>query len=602
MENNSLIDDLLESDYEIEKIKMRTKSTLIIEVSDNKTRKNYIAKIIDKNNMSKTLTLNNGLPNEILIMQKTKRAKLKQCIKIKECFETNNLFVIIMEKAMCDLMDMILDGELKELVDKKSKFYEVVTAVKELHMKKIAHLDLKPENVFIREDGKALLGDFGSAYHWDKKKNMTQFVSGNCGTVFYCAPEVNKEHFDPFIADIWSIGILFYVLLTGTWPFVGNTFEEVHDNAKENNLHFHSSEMKKLDFHTTHLLKWMLSFNPADRPTIDEILNHPFLKEVNQTPSVDKKHIHLIEIVNSPSSSLRKKKMMLRLRTFNDHEKRQRKKSVDLRSYFDNNIINYINTNNVSASASMPNVNNCTISRNNVNDDKSNSTNSRSKTSRHNNSKDDNSSSEEISIIKIDDSKKPRKSKTKTKKLKPTDDNNHKSDNTLAPPSTKTKSFSRSLPDDIFLDTTTEHNNFDFFDELENNHDNSNNNNSDDNSDTKKKKKEVKENGCPRRHSTPISSDDNVVQIDEDIVSLENLNNNKITLVDTKSSIHNDSNNSLLSFIFDRSLSDLSTIMGEQCIPEEPPKQSNENNLKDVVSPRHKVIKSFFNRIKNYVN
>lgn len=104
-------------------------------------------------------------------------------------------------------------------------------AVNYCHSNKIMHRDLKPENLLYDTAGE--LGiikviDFGTA----KNYKFGEKIKHVLGTPYYMAPEVIKNKHD-FKCDIWSIGVILYILLSGTPPFTGNTNEEIMKNVEE---------------------------------------------------------------------------------------------------------------------------------------------------------------------------------------------------------------------------------------------------------------------------------------------------------------------------------------------------------------------------------
>jgi len=207
----------------------------------------------------------------------------KNIIGIREWVETDSEYIIIMEKATCDLMDLISEGFLNE-DNTPVLFFNIVQGIKEMHKKGVAHLDIKPENIFVSNNMTAKVGDFGSCYFWNKKTNPTGLISGVVGTRFYYAPEVKTNAYDAFKADIYSLGILFYVMLTGAWPFAGTNYEEVCENAEQFNLFFDPSFIHKISPEAFHLLNWMLLKDPSHRPSIEQVFNHPLFRHQRTSP------------------------------------------------------------------------------------------------------------------------------------------------------------------------------------------------------------------------------------------------------------------------------------------------------------------------------
>lgn len=103
-------------------------------------------------------------------------------------------------------------------------FRQIVGAVQYCHEKGIAHLDLKPENVLLDASGKMKLKDFALSTRFTAGQKLSRFW----GTLLYFAPEVVQwEEYKGPLADIWSLGVLLYFMLTGSRPLMANTTGEV---------------------------------------------------------------------------------------------------------------------------------------------------------------------------------------------------------------------------------------------------------------------------------------------------------------------------------------------------------------------------------------
>jgi calcium-dependent protein kinase len=115
--------------------------------------------------------------------------------------------------------------------------------------------------------------DFGTAKLFDKGEKLTKFI----GTSYYIAPEVLKEFYDEK-CDIWSCGIIFYILLTGFPPFNGNSNKEIYNNIKYQKLDFDSEEWRDISFDAIDLVRQMLDKRPEKRLSADQCLNHKWFR------------------------------------------------------------------------------------------------------------------------------------------------------------------------------------------------------------------------------------------------------------------------------------------------------------------------------------
>lgn len=157
----------------------------------------------------------------------------------------------------------------------------------------IAHRDLKPENILLTENfvpgksGCIKLTDFGFAKE-AKAANNTKQLATACYTPYYVAPEVfGNERYD-FACDIWSLGVILYILLVGYPPFYSfsgqNTLTpSMKRNIKEANFDTNTTEFQNISKNAIDLIHKMLRAKPAERITIEEVMDHPWIKENIET-------------------------------------------------------------------------------------------------------------------------------------------------------------------------------------------------------------------------------------------------------------------------------------------------------------------------------
>ena len=109
-------------------------------------------------------------------------------------------------------------------VEVRHIFTQLVCAVKYCHENDIAHRDIKPENILMDANKNVKLCDFGLAVNVSTEPESRVF----CGTLPYCAPELfSSQGYDPRALDIWSMGVVLYIMVTKHYPFKGNTYEQM---------------------------------------------------------------------------------------------------------------------------------------------------------------------------------------------------------------------------------------------------------------------------------------------------------------------------------------------------------------------------------------
>lgn len=198
------------------------------------------------------------------------------------------------------IMEYIEGGELfnwiMEGLDEKHVVYlfrQIIAALMYCHRLHIHHRDLKPENVLI--DSRTMeikLVDFGMAALQAPGKRLTTA----CGSPHYAAPELlsRNPYYDGGKIDVWSCGVMLFVMLTGTLPF--NVSLETHSTTLENRqLQALFKKIKACDYvippyvnrEARDLLLKMLQVDPKRRISIDEVWHHPFLHKYDQEFGTD---------------------------------------------------------------------------------------------------------------------------------------------------------------------------------------------------------------------------------------------------------------------------------------------------------------------------
>ena len=217
--------------------------------------------------------------------------------KILETFEDDKFILIIME--------YINGGNLFSFVKKRRKlsekiskflFRQIILGIQHIHSKKIVHRDIKLENILIDLNNKIKICDFGIGIMLESEDEL---IHDQCGTPMYMAPEIilnsKKGGYKGFPVDIWSAGIALYIMLSGTLPFSYKNNREKNEGdisgngislSNNNNYELQYSiinknpkKIKKISSEARDLLNGLLNKDPTKRLTIDEILNHPWLKK-----------------------------------------------------------------------------------------------------------------------------------------------------------------------------------------------------------------------------------------------------------------------------------------------------------------------------------
>lgn len=199
-------------------------------------------------------------------------------------------------------------------------FKFMVSSVSYIHAQGIVHRDLKLENFlfFTKDPASPLcLIDFGLSKHVYEYETMNQVV----GSAYYTAPEVLQGSYN-HSCDVWSLGVILYMMLTGSPPFAGNTTDRIHAAILKQEIEFSSPKLSHISPAGLDLLKKMLVKNPSLRISMDQIIAHPFIELGAQWGVVSPEEMSSIsfDAINSLRnfSDLSKfKKMTLELLAFN---------------------------------------------------------------------------------------------------------------------------------------------------------------------------------------------------------------------------------------------------------------------------------------------
>ena len=244
----------------------------VIHVKEKNSNKDISVKIIDKRKADQNLI--NKMKEEISIIKKLEHENI---VKFYGHIETSTQLLIKMEYLKYGTLSQWMKKHKKITEEEASIIIKkVLSAIDYLHSNQICHRDIKPENIMLSKENdlnSIKIIDFGlSAQNFDSLYN-----SDYCGTFIYMAPEQIERKSYYLSVDIWSIGILMYMLLNkGEHPFYhnGDTKEEFINNLKS------IKQLKcknKISYMGLNLLKKLLEPDPLKRYKANDALKHPWI-------------------------------------------------------------------------------------------------------------------------------------------------------------------------------------------------------------------------------------------------------------------------------------------------------------------------------------
>lgn len=269
------------------------------------TGKHYAVKTICKNAPSVNVK---GIQREVTLLESLNYQRILQ---LDDVFEDSQYVHLVTE--LCtggELFDKIVEktskgsGCFSEL-EAARMLHQLLEAVSYLHQNNIVHRDIKPENILFEtkdEDSDIKLIDFGLARkHKSREAPMTTIV----GTPYYLAPEVLAKSYDKAV-DLWSIGVIAYILLCGYPPFNGASNKEVYASVKRGLYHFPLAEWGHVSHAAKDFVVRLLQTDPRCRMTAEQALSHPWIVRHNfeSIPVANtNEHKDVVHIVNDEVES-----------------------------------------------------------------------------------------------------------------------------------------------------------------------------------------------------------------------------------------------------------------------------------------------------------
>ncbi|XP_018419382.1 PREDICTED: serine/threonine-protein kinase 17A-like [Nanorana parkeri] len=247
------------------------------------TGKEYAAKFLRKRRKGEDCR--SDIINEIAVLEMARFSTY--VVDLHEVYETNSEIILVMEYAaggeifnqcVADQDEAFTEKDVIRLIS------QILQGVLYLHRNNVVHLDLKPQNILLTSSnplGDIRIVDFGLSRQVDSIKEVREIL----GTPEYVAPEVLSYEPISTATDMWSIGVLTYVMLTGVSPFLGDNKQETFLNISQVAIEYLQEEFEGISEQAIDFIRSLLIKNPRKRSRADQCLKHAWLTSCQEPDS-----------------------------------------------------------------------------------------------------------------------------------------------------------------------------------------------------------------------------------------------------------------------------------------------------------------------------
>nr|XP_022899756.1 serine/threonine-protein kinase par-1-like isoform X2 [Onthophagus taurus] len=259
--------------YELEKTIGKGNFAVVKLATHIVTRTKVAIKIIDKTALDEeNLT---KIFRETAILKKLRHPHITRLYQLMETDQT--IYMVTEYASKGEIFDLVASKGRMPEPEAKRIFSQIVSALSYCHLQGVVHRDLKAENLLLDHNMNIKIADFGFSNQFTDGCLLSTF----CGSPPYAAPELFQGlNYDGPKADIWSLGVVLYVIVCGSLPFDGRTLQALKNVVIEGKFripYFMTEECE-------HLIRHMLVVDPEKRLTISQIEKHPWLMD---SPIVD---------------------------------------------------------------------------------------------------------------------------------------------------------------------------------------------------------------------------------------------------------------------------------------------------------------------------
>ncbi|XP_039982175.1 serine/threonine-protein kinase 17A isoform X1 [Xiphias gladius] len=278
----------------------RGKFAVVRKCVEKCTGHEYAAKFMRKRRKGQDCRME--IIHEIAVLELAKVSP--RVVNLHQVYEMGSEMVLVLEFAAGgEIFNQCVSDREDEAFseeDVKRLMRQILDGVAFLHQNNIVHLDLKPQNILLTSSsplGDIKIVDFGLSRMVCSYQELREIM----GTPEYVAPEILNYEPISTATDMWSIGVLAYVMLTGISPFLGENKQETFLNISQLNVSYTEEELQQLDQAALSFIQMLLRKQPQDRATAEQCLKHPWLQssEPQETQTVEE----ILQVEDQEASS-----------------------------------------------------------------------------------------------------------------------------------------------------------------------------------------------------------------------------------------------------------------------------------------------------------
>ncbi|CAH0389463.1 unnamed protein product [Bemisia tabaci] len=233
-------------------------------------------KIFDKDKAPRDF-LNKFFPRELEILTKIENPHIIQVHSILQ--RGSRVFIFMRYADNGDLLDFVKKNGVVPESNAKMWFRQMASGLQYLHSNNIAHRDLKCENILLSRRYNVKLADFGFARYCCDADGRRALSQTYCGSAAYAAPEVvSGIPYNPKLADVWSLGIILYIMLNASMPFDDSNLKKLLKDQMTRNWVFRSRVRETTSTAAKSIVRHILEPDITLRLTLDRVISHEWVR------------------------------------------------------------------------------------------------------------------------------------------------------------------------------------------------------------------------------------------------------------------------------------------------------------------------------------